>query len=254
LFLDGRELGRGADWHELFGCNLTLLMSPGRHVLTVKDINSTSYAGMLLGLRIDFEDGRRIVIKSDRNWRIASEATKGWKTMTRAPESWPAATELTALGNQPWWTQPLRVNAIPMPQPIKVFFWQTAWFQVPFFITLGLVALTIFFLAAQLALHQKEHWLLQRERARIAMDVHDDIGSRITHLLLNGEVVQSELPGDSKTRAQLEQICDDALEVLSSIYEILWALNPTRDNLQAFADYCLVLGIGYTCSRKKGPN
>lgn len=237
LSLDGRELGRGADWHELFSCNLTLLMSPGRHVLTVKAINSTSFAGMLLGLRIDFADGQSIEIKSDQHWRIAPEATKGWKGMTKAPDAWPAATVLAALGNQPWWTQPQRVNAIPTPQPIKVFFWQTAWFQIPFLIVCGLIVLTIFFLAAQLALHQKEHWLLQRERARIAMDVHDDIGSRMTHLVLNGEVVQGELPADSKARVQVEQICEDARGVLSSIDEILWALNPRRDTLQDFADY-----------------
>jgi signal transduction histidine kinase len=97
--------------------------------------------------------------------------------------------------------------------------------------------LTIFFLVAQLALHQKERWLLQRERARIAMDVHDDIGSRITHLVLNGEVVREELPENSKTRVQLGEICDDARRVLSSIDEILWALNPRLDTLQDFANY-----------------
>jgi len=123
------------------------------------------------------------------------------------------------------------------PQPIKVYFWQTAWFQVPFFLICGTAVLAVIFLAAQLALHQKEHWLLQRERARIAMDVHDDIGARMTHLVLNGEVVQDELPADSKARAQVEQICDEARGVLSSIDEILWALNPRRDTLQDFVDY-----------------
>ena len=59
----------------------------------------------------------------------------------------------------------------------------------------------------------------------------------MTHLVLNGEVVQNELPADSKARVQLEQICDDARGVLSSIDEILWTLNPRRDTLQDFADY-----------------
>jgi len=39
--------------------------------------------------------------------------------------------------------------------------------------------------------------LLQRERARIAMDIHDDLGSRMTQLVLHGEVAQSELPAES---------------------------------------------------------
>lgn len=237
LFFDGREIGHGAEWRELFDYNLTLLMSPGRHVLAVKSLNPSGFAGMLLGMRIELANGQLIEIKSDQNWRLAPLESRSWKEMTQPPTSWPAATIVGTLGATPWWTTPVRINPMLTPIPIKIFFWQTPWFQIPFFIACGLVALTIFSLAAQLALHQKEHWLLQRERARIAMDVHDDIGSRMTHLVLNGEVVQDELPADSKARAQVEQICDDARGVLSSIDEILWALNPRRDTLQDFADY-----------------
>ena len=82
LFLDGRELGRGAEWRELFNFNLTLLMTPGRHVLAVKAYNSFSYAGMLLGLRIDLADGKRIEIKSDQSWRVVPNEARGWKEMT----------------------------------------------------------------------------------------------------------------------------------------------------------------------------
>lgn len=237
LFFDGREIGHGAEWRELFDYNLTLLLSPGRHVLAVKALNPTGFAGMLLGMRIELGDGQLLEIKSDSSWRIAPGEARSWKETTESPQSWPTATIVGVLGSPPWWTTPVHINPMLTPAPIKVLFWQTAWFQVPFFTLCGLAALTIFFLAAQLALHQKEHWLLQRERARIAMDVHDDIGSRMTHLVLNGEVIQDELPADSKARAQLEQICDDARSVLSSIDEILWALNPRRDTLQDFADY-----------------
>lgn len=61
--------------------------------------------------------------------------------------------------------------------------------------------------------------------ATVGVGIHDDIGSRMTHLVLNGEVVQDELPADSKARVQLDQICDDARGVRSSIDEFLWALN-----------------------------
>ena len=61
VFLDGRELGHGADYPELFIFNLTPLLKPGRHVLAVKAFNSYSFAGMILGLQIDLVDGRHIV-------------------------------------------------------------------------------------------------------------------------------------------------------------------------------------------------
>jgi signal transduction histidine kinase len=124
-----------------------------------------------------------------------------------------------------------------IPLPVKIFFWQTAWFQITFLTLSGFCLLIIVFLVVQLALHQKERWLLQRERARIAMDIHDDIGSRITQLVLTGEDVQEALPEDSTVRMQLGKIWDDARKVLSSIDEILWALNPRLDTLRDFADY-----------------
>ncbi len=237
FFLDGRELGHGAEWRELFDYNLTLLLSPGGHVLGVKALNPSGPAGVLFGMRIDLADGRRIEIKSDQSWKIVPLEAQSWKEMSRPSSAWPAATLVGALGALPWWQEPVRVNTMLTPTPIKLFFWQTVWFQIGFTTVCGLVAFTIFLLVAQLALHRKEHWLLQRERARIAMDVHDDIGSRMTQLVLSGEVAQEGMPADSKSRGQLEQICDDARGVLSSIDEILWALNPRRDTLQDFADY-----------------
>jgi signal transduction histidine kinase len=88
-----------------------------------------------------------------------------------------------------------------------------------------------------LALHKKERLSLQRERARIARDIHDDLGSRMTQLVLHGEVAQSELPPESNTRWHLDGICQEAREVLSTLDEILWAVNPRRDTLNDFSSY-----------------
>jgi hypothetical protein len=237
VFLDGRELGHGADYPELFDFDLTPLLRPGRHVLAVKAFNSYSFAGMILGLQIDLADGRYIEIKSDQSWRVVPNGTKDWEKMTEAAADWPAATVEAPLGGGPWWTKPLNVVIMPTLQPIKVFFWQTGWFQITLLVVCGLVILISLRLMAQLALHQKERWLLQQERARIARDIHDDIGSRMTQLVLHGEVAQSDLPDDSKMRPQLDRICEEARGLLSSMDEILWAVNPRRDTLRDFASY-----------------
>jgi signal transduction histidine kinase len=141
------------------------------------------------------------------------------------------------LGGNPWWTNPENVNVMPSLQPIKVFFWQTGWFQITLLSVCGLVITISFRLMAQLALHQKERWLLQRERARIAREIHDDIGARMTQLVLHGEVAQSGLPDGSETQLQLVQICEEARGLLSTMDEILWAINPRRDTLRDFAAY-----------------
>jgi signal transduction histidine kinase len=237
LFLDGRELGRGAEWHNLSDYNVTALLSSGRHTLAVKAYNDASFAGMLFGLQIDLTDGQTIEIKSDENWRIVPDGVKSWETAAKAADTWPRATIIQPLGVEPWWTTPQQINAMPTLQPIKVYFWQTGWFQIALLSICGLFILFSLRLTAQLALHKKEKLLLQRERARIARDIHDDLGSRMTQLVLHGEVAQSELPPESNTRWQLDRICREAREVLSTLDEILWAVNPRRDTLNEFSSY-----------------
>jgi signal transduction histidine kinase len=234
LYLDGRELGRGPDWHELFVFDLTPLLTPGRHVLAVNCYNGSYFAGMLLGLQVDLADGRSIEVKSDKSWRVVPEGVSRWTKRTEAQSNWPAATIIAPLGGSPWWTEPTAVNKMPSLQPIKVLFWQTGWFQVSLLVVCGLVILISLRLMAQLALHRKKRLLLQGERARIARDIHDDIGARMTQLVLHGEVVQNELPADSEIRQQLSWICDEARGLLSTMDEILWAVNPQRDTLRDF--------------------
>ncbi|PWU09935.1 MAG: hypothetical protein C5B50_26425 [Verrucomicrobia bacterium] len=236
LYLDGREVGRGAEWRELFEYDVSLLMSPGTHVLAVNAYNSSSSAGMVFGLRVDFTNGP-VEIKSDESWRIVPEGTKGWERRTRAPKTWPEATIIAPLGSEPWQEMPVRVNSMPTLEPIKVFFWQTGWFQVSLVSLFGLVLVISLRLLAQVALHRKEQWLLQQERMRIARDIHDDLGSRMTQLVLHGEVAQSELPSESETRSQIDRICEEARGILSTLDEILWALNPKRDAFRDFTSF-----------------
>lgn len=237
LYLDGRELGRGDEWRELFVFDVTKLLSPGRHVLAVKAFNSNFAAGMLFGLQVSLADGHFVEVKSDQSWRIVPNEARRWEKQTEAGVAWPAATIKAPLGSLPWWTKPENVNKMPSLQPIKVFFWQTGWFQITLLLICGLVILISLRLMAQLALHQKERWLLQRERARIAREIHDDIGSRMTQLVLHGEVAQSGLPAGSETQQKLVQICEEARGLLSTMDEILWAVNPRRDTLRDFAAY-----------------
>jgi signal transduction histidine kinase len=237
LYLDGRELGRGAEWRELFVFDVTQLLTPGRHVLAVNGYNGSFFAGMLFGLRVDLANGQSITVKSDERWKIVPEWVSRWKTATEDQPDWPAASIKAPLGGQPWWTAPDAVNMMPSVQPIKVFFWQTGWFQVSLLTVCGLVILVSLRLMAQLALHRKERFLLQAERARIARDIHDDIGARMTQLVLHGEVAQNELPADSEIRQQLSLICEEARGLLSTMDEILWAVNPRRDTLRDFTAY-----------------
>ena len=237
LYLDGRELGRGAEWRELFVFDITRLLTPGHHILAVNCYNGSYFAGMLFGLHVDLAGGGAVEVKSDKGWRIVPEGVRRWEKRTEAQPDWLAATIIAPLGGSPWWTDPQAVDKMPVLEPIKVSFWGTTWFQVSLLSLCGLVILVSLRLMTQLTLHRKERFLLQGERARIARDIHDDIGARMTQLVLHGEVAQNELPAESETREQLVMICEEARGLLSTMDEILWAVNPRRDTLRDFADY-----------------
>lgn len=237
VFLDGRELGHGDDWHELFVFDLTPLLVPGKHVLAVRAFNSFFFAGMILGLQVDLSDGSRREIKSDESWRVVPDGTSDWERMTEPAADWAAATVEAPFGGDPWWTKPVNVDFMPTLQPIKLLFWQTGWFQITLLSICGVVILISLRLMAQLAFQQKEQQLLQQERARIAREIHDDIGARMTQLVLLGEVVQNGLPGGSEMQVQIGHLCEEARGLLATMDEILWAVNPRRDTLRDFAAY-----------------
>jgi len=250
LFLDGRELGRGVEWRELYVFDLTPLLTPGRHVLAVQCYNGAFFAGLLFGLRADLADGESLEIKSDQSWRIVPEGVSRWKTQTEAQIDWPPATIIAPLGGNPWWKTPEAVIMMPSLQPLRTAFWQSGWFQV---LLLSLCTLTIMIslrLMAQLVLFRKERFLLQRERARIARDIHDDIGARMTQLVLHGELAQNELSADPAIRQQLNWICEEARGLLSTMDEILWAVNPQRDTLRDFAAYVCKYAQDFLASTK----
>jgi two-component sensor histidine kinase len=243
LFLDGRELGRDAEWRHLYEYDITALLSPGRHILAVDDYNSFKEAGMILGLQIGLVDGRKISVKSDQSWVVGCDGVPGWENvsdwqkMSAPPPSWPASTIIAACGSGPWAVSPWFIEIVPPLNRNVIPFWQTGWFQITVLAVLVVLALVTLWVVTQLALRTQEQRLLHQERARIARDIHDDLGMRMTQLVLQGEVAVSEVPPQSGLHSQLSQLCEDAREALRAMDEVLWAINPRRDNLREFTTY-----------------
>jgi len=236
LYLDGRELGRDAEWRHLYEYDITPLLTPGTHVLAVEVYNSFNEAGMVLGLRVGLEDASIVEIKSDASWLIVPEGIHGWENQTEPGDTWHPATVLVPFGSKPWGKLDY-IDLVPPLQPYIVPFWQKGWFQIGLLTVCVGVCLISLRLMTQLMVHKKEKELLLRERGRIARDIHDDLGLRVTQLVLEGEVAQSESPAGSATRVQFDKISEEAREALRAMDEILWAINPRRDTFREFATY-----------------
>ncbi len=237
LVMDGRELGRGSDWRYLTEFDMTRLLSPGQHIIAIEAFNERGEAGVLAGLRIDFVDGNTTEIGSDNTWWIVPNDEPHWEKRNRPGPSWHRAKVVGAFGQAPWKTIPYAITQLTPPEPIQLRFWQRGWFQF-LLLTILLTALVLYLrLLAKVAVQARAQTMLQRERARIARDIHDDVGAALTQLVLQGEVAKTELPEGSHARAQLDQLCEKARTVLHALDEVVWAVNSRRDTLRDFSSY-----------------
>ena len=121
-------------------------------------------------------------------------------------------------------------------------FWQTKAFLILSALALlGALAGTIYLIStAKLkrelrAAKQKE--LIERERARIARDLHDQIGANLTQVALLGELAEGDkhLPEEIEQHAQ--QITETARDTTRALDEIVWSLNSANDTLEGLANY-----------------
>lgn len=237
LYLDGRELAQGANWRSITEYDLALLLPPGRHVLAINAFNDYFAAGMILNLRIKLADGHVLNFKSDETWKVVPEGVRNWEKLTRAQPEWPAA---ILIAPHPLWNLrnwPDDYVRVPAFQPLVIPFWQQRWFYVGIFTLCGVLVLVCGGLVAQLLIQNKEQRLLDLERSRIARDIHDDVGTRLTKLVLQGEIAQSKLPAGSPVGSQFERLCDGLREVLGAMDEVLWAVNPRHDTVANFIAY-----------------
>jgi signal transduction histidine kinase len=91
------------------------------------------------------------------------------------------------------------------------FFWQTWWFRTGVILTFTWMVIAIVRyvsfrrLRAQLtALEQQA--ALHKERARIAKDIHDDLGANLTQISLVGELAHQDRETPEKVTAHLDKI------------------------------------------------
>jgi signal transduction histidine kinase len=81
---------------------------------------------------------------------------------------------------------------------------------------------------------------LERERTRIAKDIHDDLGASLTLIAVLGDLAKKEKTGD-----RIEKMSGLAREAVKSLDEIVWAVNPRNDTLEHLIDYAGQFAMAY---------
>lgn len=78
---------------------------------------------------------------------------------------------------------------------------------------------------------------LERERTRIARDIHDDLGTSLTRVTLLSQSVHGAVEPGSPAAQELEQISRTSQDMTRALEEIVWAVDPAHDSLDSIANY-----------------
>lgn len=125
---------------------------------------------------------------------------------------------------------------------VEPFPWQTWWFKTG--VGVVLVAALIVGVRraerwkARLRLERLEQQhAVERERSRIAKDIHDDLGANLTQIVFLSQRADDSAHEAKDFRPWLQQIPATARRTIQSLDEIVWAINPKHDSLESLANY-----------------
>ena len=104
--------------------------------------------------------------------------------------------------------------------------WQRPWFLALAVLLVGLVIYAVYRNRVARLIE------LEQVRTRIATDLHDDIGASLTQIAILSEVVYRDMkPENTRSAEYLSWIASASRELVDSMSDIVWAINPERDHL-----------------------
>ncbi len=144
--------------------------------------------------------------------------------------------DITVLARPPWWTLErllIGMGALACVLAVTVL-WIT---QLHRKVEARTAELEVQIQERQRVEHQRA---MEQERARIAQDLHDELGSGITEISMLVTMVGSVPGAGAGPGRQLEEIGDRARQMVTALDEIVWAMNPKHDSLMSLVSYsCL---------------
>lgn len=134
-------------------------------------------------------------------------------------------------------------GAISLPIIIAPPFWKKLWFW-----PLVAAAAVAFTAALIFRWHRRKvrrrleklrfQNALEQDRTRIARDLHDDLGTRITVLNMTASLARRDLDRDpDNARRHLEKMSDAARELVTAMDDLVWAVDPAHDTLDHLASH-----------------
>lgn len=206
-------------------------LSAGGVAQSVSDLGQSTLSGLRfrqVPLRVDyvglgFQPGGAL-----RYQYMLEGADRVWSTPTDQRTVIYAS---LAPGSYKFRVRALAADGALSPQPALVEFtilppvWRTWWFLM----ACGTSAALLIY-----ALHRyrvAQAVAVANVRTRIATDLHDDIGASLSQIAVLSEVAQRGAGKEVRNGAPLEEIAGISRELVDSMSDIVWAINPEHDRL-----------------------
>lgn len=121
-------------------------------------------------------------------------------------------------------------------------YWETPWFRAG---AVAVFTLTVAGVVAAVArarhrgriLRLERLHAVERERARIARDIHDELGGSLTEISFLGALAARDSTPPAETRDQVKRIMARANELTRTLDEIVWVVNPKNDSVDKLVPY-----------------
>jgi len=123
---------------------------------------------------------------------------------------------------------------VHVPRP----YWKSFWFWGILAACLGILSSLIgrHLIRRRILLHLHQAQIISDERLRIARDLHDDLGTRLSHISLLGAHGESN-SSDEDAKNSFSQITTMSRELIGALSETVWMLNPKNNELEALVDF-----------------
>ena len=117
-------------------------------------------------------------------------------------------------------------------------FWKSSWFWGTIALLIALISILVgrYLIRRKIRLHLEQERMIFEERRRIALDLHDDIGTRVSHISLVASHAGNTICHEESSKA-FSQISSMSRDLIGALSESVWMLNPNNDDLESLVDF-----------------
>lgn len=169
----------------------------------------------------------------DENWILSHNKTVNYPNLPSGNYTF----KVRAANPDGVWSREESIDIV-----IKAPFWKRWWFYAGLVLLFLILAVLIINLINKRKFQSRlqileQQRLVDQERNRISKDMHDEIGSGLTHIALMTELIQTQKRADEELRKDVGNISYSARKLVDSMSEIIWALNPHNETLENLLAY-----------------